>query len=72
MHAQNVPDVFFRESSEPIFANVTDDYIAEYSAFLCHRRDVQVKVVVCSSDEVVVHVNHRKVRLPGAFHPDPI
>eukprot|EP00892_Ulva_mutabilis_P011280 jgi/Ulvmu1/8524/UM044_0058.1 len=61
VHAENVPDVFFRESSEPIFKGVQDDYVAQYEAHMCHPRDVHIKLVVCSSDEVAVHMNGRQV-----------
>lgn len=65
--ATNVPDVFFAESSEPLFEGVEDDYIAEYVANVCHARDVHVKLVVCSSDSVEVHIDGRRVRRPE--HP---
>lgn len=60
--AKNVPDVFFRESSEPIFEGIEDDYIVQYEAHVCHPRDVHVKLVVCSNDQAAVHINGRKVR----------
>ena len=66
VHAENVPDVFFQESSKSIFEAVEDDYIAEYSTLLCYRRDVRVKFRICSRDEAVVHVNGRKVRFSQA------
>jgi hypothetical protein len=62
VHVENVPDVFFQESIEPIFASVPDNYIAEYTAFVCHSRDVHVQLLLCSADEVVAHINRRRVR----------
>ena len=66
VHAENVPDVFFQESTRPIFDEVEDNYIAEYSSLLCYRRDVRVKFRICSRDEAAVHVNGRTVRFPPA------
>lgn len=60
--ATNVPDVFFPETSKPLFEGIEDDYIAEYVANVCHARDVHVKLVVCSSDAVQIHVDNRRVR----------
>lgn len=63
VHVENVPDVFFQESATPIFEEFEDNYLAEYSSFLCYNRDVKIKFRICSRGEVVVHVNNRKVCL---------
>jgi hypothetical protein len=61
----NVADVWFPPSSSAIIASAPDDYIVRYTAFLCRKRETDVKLLLCSSDEVVAHVDGKQVRCAG-------
>lgn len=60
--SMNVPDVWYPASGAPIMEGVDRDYIVRYTAFVCHKRDVNVKVLLCSADEAAVHIDGQKVR----------
>lgn len=63
VYTVNVESVWFPQSIAPIIPAYPDDYTIRYTAFLCYRREVDIRLTICSSDQVVAHVNGQKVWL---------
>ena len=62
----NTDDVWFPETSAPIVASIADDYVVRYTSYVCFKRAVNLRLLLCSSDPVKVHINGKQVRCP---HP---
>jgi hypothetical protein len=69
VHTANVPDVWFPPSMRPIASSAPDNYVARYTAFVCRKRDVDVKLLICSDDEVAAHIDGKKVCVWQAYAP---
>jgi hypothetical protein len=61
VHSVSVPDVWFWESLSPLIGGIADDYIIQYTAFVCRKRETDIKLLICTQDEVEAHINGKKV-----------
>lgn len=62
VHTFNVDEVWFPRRKGAIVTMIADDYTVRYTSFLCFRREVDIRLLICSSDEVVAHIDGRKAR----------